>query len=49
MEGKERIETVREIEDLGSRLYYCSNSADGRKMRKWIEKEIKKLEKKLNL
>jgi len=33
-----------EIRDLGNRLYYCSNSGEGRKMRKYIEKRIKILE-----
>lgn len=34
-----------EIRDLSSRLYYCSNSGEGRKMRKWIEQRIRALEK----
>ncbi len=33
-----------EIRDLGGRLYYCSSSGEGRKMRKMIEKRIKALE-----
>ncbi len=36
-----------EIRDLGSRLYYCSDSGEGRKMRKWIEARIKALEREL--
>lgn len=39
-----RSEFKERISDLGSRLYYCSNSGEGRKMRRWIEKEIKRLE-----
>jgi len=39
--------TTEEIKDLTSRLYYCSNSKEGRKMRQWIERKIKKLEKQL--
>ena len=33
-----------EIRDLGGRLYYCSDSGEGRKMRKWIEARIRNLE-----
>jgi hypothetical protein len=33
-----------EIKDLGSRLYYCSESGEGRKMRRWIEARIRSLE-----
>jgi len=33
-----------EIKDLSARLYYCSNSGEGRKMRKWIEQRIRELE-----
>lgn len=33
--------------DLASRLYYCSNSPDGRKMRRWIEKQLRQLDKEL--
>jgi hypothetical protein len=43
-EEQAKLET--EIRDLSSRLYYCSNSGEGRKMRKWIEKRIRQLEKK---
>jgi hypothetical protein len=37
-----------EIKDLGSRLYYCSDSGEGRKMRKWIEARIHGLERVLD-
>ena len=37
----------KEITELSSRLYYCSNSREGNKMRKWIEKRIKTLEKEI--
>ncbi len=33
-----------EIRDLGVRLCYCSDSREGRKMRKWIEAKIRMLE-----
>lgn len=34
----------KEIKDLADRLYYCSDSKEGRKVRKWIEKRIIELE-----
>ena len=38
---------LEEIRDLTSRLYYCSNSKEGNKMRRWIERKIKKLEREI--
>jgi len=37
-----------EIKDLTNRLYYCSGSKEGKKMRKWIERKVKTLEKQQN-
>ena len=37
--------TNEEIKELISRLYYCSDSKEGRKAREWIERKIKTLEK----
>lgn len=36
-----------EITDLGSRLYYCSNSPDGKKTRREIASMIKKRERRI--
>jgi len=36
-----------EVMDLSARLYYCSDSKEGNKMRKWVEKRIEKLEKEI--
>lgn len=33
--------------DLGERLYYCSNTKDGRKMRKELEKRFRRIDKEL--
>jgi len=42
-------QTIREqIRDLGNRLYYCSDSPDGRKTRKEIERKIKQLEREVS-
>jgi len=37
-----------EIKDLSSRLYYCSNTGEGRKMRRWIESAIRAKEKQID-
>ena len=42
--GEMEMDKDKEIRELGERLYYCSDSKDGRKMRKMIEKRIKELE-----
>jgi hypothetical protein len=48
MEKLERMKIANEIRDLGGRLYYCSSSGEGRKMRRWIERRIRELEKELS-
>ena len=45
MRSKEHLEA--ENRDLASRLYYCSNGADGRKMRKELEQRIRKNDKEI--
>ncbi|MEW6214112.1 MAG: hypothetical protein AB1478_02740 [Nitrospirota bacterium] len=34
--------------DYTQRLYYCSNTGEGKKIRKEIEKKIREIEKKIN-
>jgi hypothetical protein len=48
LEANDKGKIAAEIRDLGSRLYYCSNSGEGRKMRRWIERRIRELERKLD-
>jgi transcription elongation GreA/GreB family factor len=45
----EREKIAAEIQDLGSRLYYCSDSGEGRKMRRWIERRIRELERQIEV
>ena len=40
---QEWIKLAQERRDLGERLYYCSNSGEGRKIRKELEKRIKQI------
>jgi hypothetical protein len=44
-----RAKLSRELEDLGSRLYYCSNSGEGRKVRRELEKSIRAIERELRM
>jgi hypothetical protein len=44
MATKTTAQLKAEIKDLGERLYYCSNSGEGRKMRREIEKAIRQKE-----
>jgi len=44
---KTRQELANDIADLGSRLFYCSDSVEGRKVRKEIERCIRELKKRL--
>jgi hypothetical protein len=45
MDENKRIELANERKDLGGRLYYCSNSGEGKKIRKELEKRIKEINK----
>jgi hypothetical protein len=44
LKDKTENEIAKEIEDLGGRLYYCSDTGEGRKMRREIENKIRQLE-----
>lgn len=39
--GKSESELRSEARDLSGRLYYCSDSGEGRRMRRWLEAEIR--------
>ena len=49
MSDHQKIELRREQIELGERLYYCSNSGEGRKMRRFIEKRIRQIDRLLNV
>lgn len=45
MKEKSLRELIEEQRDLVARLYYCSNSGEGKKVRKELERRIKELDK----
>lgn len=47
MNEEDRTKLAVEARDLSSRLYYCSNSGEGRKVRSELEKRIRAIERKL--